>query len=378
MTKTILTALFGIAILVGGLYLGKYYSDKIPPYESTPIDRDQVTENRAVIAQGKIEPLGGIYNVFAPQGQTVDQYLRNRSQESFAEGVKVQKGDELVRLSGHALLEQQLQLARARANDAIKELDVQIATAKLTLRAAKLAKKEAEFKLAQVEANKDQTLNQKKLDNARKKLDRLKRLAEDPDTRKLISQQQVLDQQLEFETAELELEKANDQIEKAEQAATFAVEAAQQNVADAEQALTDAENLKQNPPESLEAARKLAETQFQASRILSPIDGEVIKVFVREGESPVNTPLLQIGNLSQMQCVAEVSDRMVQHVKVGCQAKLSSPVFGDQVLSGTVIRVDNFVGDPSLPLANPLGMVDKKQSMSSSESIKSTPIWPAT
>ncbi len=360
MTKTIVPALTLIAVLVVGLYIGKFFANSIPPWEPTATITDETTESQIVVAQGKVEPLGGIYSVFIPQGQVVSEYLKNSDGKTIVKGTRVSKNDELVKLSAHKLLEQQRELAEAKAMDAEKEIDAQIAAAKLALRAASLAKKEADLKLAQVKANQDQSINQKKLQNAKKKLDRLTRLSKDPDTKNLVSKQQIIDQQLEWENAKLELEKAMEQIKLAEEAAMFAVNAAQENIDDAKKAVADAEDLKSNPPQSLQAAMKLAETQLEISRIRAPISGEVIKVFVRPGETAINTPLLQIGNMQKMQCVAEVSDRMVGKLNVGDQAKISSPAFGESNVTGKVVAIDNLVGDSALPLPNPLAMVDKK------------------
>ncbi len=366
MNKTVVSVLAIAATLVGGIYIGKFNSKMIPPWEPDPVDVNEMTVDSAIVAQGKLEPFGGTYNVFAPQGQTVtgyqfDQKLQqNNGIGSFTEGVYLEQGFELVKFSGQELLKKQNELAAAKIADADLELEAAVAKAQFSYRAALMAHEEAKFRLAQVEAQKDQSINQKKLDNARKKLERMKELAKDPDLGKLISKQKIEDQQIELENAELELQKAIKQVERAEKAAKFAVKAAKENVDDAETAVNKAIEARDSPPKSLKAAKDLADANENMGKIKSPIAGRVLKIYVKPGESVVNTPLLKMGNVEKMQCVAEVSDRMVGKVKIGDRVDIISPALGDKPINGTVIKIGKMVGDGSLPMPNPLAMVDKK------------------
>ena len=366
MSKSVVSVIAILAALIAGVYVGKFNSKSIPPWDPEPTPIGETTVDNEIVAQGKLEPYGGVYNVFVPQGQTVTGYKfndkldQNAGIETFAEGVYLEKGFELVSFTGQKLLRKQSELAAAKISDADLELEAAVAKAQFNYRVAAMAHEEAKFKLKQVEAEKDQSINEKKLENARKKLERMKLLASDPEMGKLISKQKIEDQQLEFEDAELQLEKAKKQVKQAEEAAKFAVDAAKENMDDAEKALKKSIEARDNPPVSLKAAKDLADANENMGKIKSPISGRVLKIFVKPGESVVSTPLLQMGNVQKMQCIAEVSDRMVGKVKINDRVEIASPAFGDQPIKGTVRKIGKMVGDGSLPMPNPLAMVDKK------------------
>lgn len=349
-----------IAALAIGTYFGKYNSKIIPPWEP---QRSQTTEKSAdyvVHAQGRIIPHGDIYSVYAPQGQTVTEFFKNSQGDRFDVGVKVKLGEELVTLAGQKLLKDQITFATAKSKDAITEIEATVVASELNLRAAKLALQQAQLTLTQVQSQKDQSINKKKLANAKSRLERVEKLAADPSTKNLISTQDLFDQRIAVENAQLELDSAIKNLEEGEKAAVFAVESATENVEAAQAALDRAKEAVKNPPDSLNAAKKLALTQYEMSRILSPTDGEILKVFVKAGESVVNTPILQIGNLEQMDCIAEVSERLVGKLNIGKVVKITSPAFDGQDLSGKIIKINRLVGNSSLAIPNPMAMVDKK------------------
>lgn len=357
-------ALILIIIFAGGIYVGTSYNDSIRSlFESDPQQPGTVKESY-IVAQGRLMPLNNISNVSAPVGQKVERYLVNVD-NYLNEEVKVEKDQEIAVLAGYKLLEQQKQLAEAQLADAKLELQSAVDKAMSAKLAADLAVKEAELKLEQVNANQDQTINQRKIDHAEKRLEQIKKLLDNEKTRELISQQEVTDREIELEQAKDEFEKAKVQLTQAQEAAEFALDSAKKNQQLAGDALARAESAQQTPPESLTTAVEVAKTQLELSKILAPSAGTILKVFVKEGEAAVNTPLLQIGNLNEMQCVAEVADRMINQIRPGDQVTISSPAFGvdegkESSVKGTVKSIGRMVGDSNLPSPNPLAMVDKK------------------
>jgi HlyD family secretion protein len=365
MKKAIVPGLLLLIVFAIGLVVGKSFHKEIDSMVEPKTGALAVDDVPQVVAQGRLIPLGNIYNVTAPPGQRVDKYLVDIN-SYLTENVQVNKGEEIAVLAGHDLLQQQEKLAVAKKNDAMLELQNSLETAKANKIAADLALKQAELKLAQIKINENQEVNQSQLDNAQVKVDRVRQLLLDEQTRRLVSQQELIDRELDLKKARIELENAKKQIAQAKEAAMFAVDAARKNQALAAAALQRAQEANDKPPKSLDEAVGLASKQFKSSKIIAPAAGTLLKVFVKEGESVVNTPLLQIGNLDEMECIAEVSDRMVGRIKIGNKVTIRSPAFGVDAagneikLTGNVKNIGRIVGESTLPSPNPLAMVDKK------------------
>ena len=48
----------------------------------------------------------------------------------------------------------------------------------------------------------------------------------------------------------------------------------------------------------------------------APCDGTILEVYARQGERVANTPILQMGDLRQMVCVAEVHEAILKDLEV--------------------------------------------------------------
>jgi ABC exporter DevB family membrane fusion protein len=173
-----------------------------------------------------------------------------------------------------------------------------------------------------------------------------------------VARQQLDDQSLVLERAESDQDRGELTLRQAKETAKLALENAQLNVESAQRSLELANKLRSGN-QSLALAETIAEAQWNNSRIFAPADGTVLKIFVKPGEAAVNAPLLQLGNLAQMECVAEVNERIIRQVRVGQRVKITSPALARD-LSGTVRKIGRIVGGGTLPNPNPLAMVDVK------------------
>ena len=359
-----LYALILLVIFAGGTSVGIVYHEWFYSwFEETPDSQGQA-KTEVIVAQGRLVPFNQISNVSAPIGQKVERYLVEVD-KYLTEEVKVTKGQEIAVLAGMSLLEKQLDLAEARKSDAKLELKNAVAEAEAAKIAADMAVKEAELKLAHVEANEDQSLNQRKIDHARSKLERTKKLLANENTRELISEHELEDRKIDLAQAEDELTKAIDEIARAKEGAQQALSSALENQRLAKEALDRAKDAEKNLPESLNENVLLAKAQIELSRIRAPEDGTILKVYVKEGEAAVNTPLLQTGDLENMQCIAEVADRMINQIVPGAEVTISSPAFGKSdegksSIKGEVVSIGKIIGESNLPSPNPLALVDKK------------------
>lgn len=344
-----------ILIIVGacGFYTATVVF-KIPPRLQTVAAAQQsINEGgHKVVGQGKIQPWGGIVHVFAAPGAKIEKLL-------VGPGDHVRGGEsELAITSAQTVLQRQVELADAQIVDAQREWEQKKLAAELNFSSALAAQQTAQMNLKQARSQTDRTLDEQLIENAAAKLERLKKLADDPKTQKLVTTQQVEDQELELRQARLKLDQArraaNDAVESAvlaEKNAGLQVNAAQKNLEMAEQALAGTNSLK--------ASKALVEEQLRASRIMAPQDGTVLKCFVKPGEAVGTTPLMLVGNLDRMECVAEISERLIGQIKVGQTAALTSPALA-RAVTGKVIEVGWMVGPSGLPDPNPLALVDRR------------------
>lgn len=306
----------------------------------------------SIVAQGRILPFGGLLNIAAPPGQRIDELL-------VAVGDQVTGGQtELAKLAGRELLELQVRMATAKRADAELEIDQRIVAADINVHAAQAARETARLQLEQIRSRTDQEIAEKQIAAAGEKLERLRRLAADPLTKNLVSLQDIADQTLLLEKANFDKQRADTELRQASETAELALANAEANVVSAQRSLELANQMR-NANQSLALAETVAKAQLEASRLIAPANGTVLKVFVRQGEVAVNQPLMQIGDLTRMECLAEVNDRLVRQVRVGQRATIRSAAF-PRDLSGTVRDVSPVVGTSTLPNPNPLAMVDTK------------------
>ncbi|MCH8494681.1 MAG: efflux RND transporter periplasmic adaptor subunit [Balneolales bacterium] len=109
---------------------------------------------------------------------------------------------------------------------------------------------------------------------------------------------------------------------------------------------------------ALEATRQLNEAQVrQAQSIMNersneldvtvvkaPISGIVGQRNAEVGQQvSANARLFQIGDLSQMRIEVTLTERMLSQIRTGMRAQISSPAFGDSVITATVSRISPFL-----------------------------------
>ncbi|MCP9792837.1 efflux RND transporter periplasmic adaptor subunit [Vulcanococcus limneticus] len=94
----------------------------------------------------------------------------------------------------------------------------------------------------------------------------------------------------------------------------------------------------------VQAERKQAETERSYGRLLSPIDGMVLKIFVREGERAGPQGVMEIGANQQMEAIAQVSEDHIGRIKTGQRVSIMSENSSfPQTLQGRVIRIASTV-----------------------------------
>ena len=82
------------------------------------------------------------------------------------------------------------------------------------------------------------------------------------------------------------------------------------------------------------ASVRRADVDLDSSRVRSPASGRILKIHTHEGERIGNQGLLELGNVLQMQAVAEIFETDVSQLRVGLKAVvkvdcLSEPITGE-------------------------------------------------
>lgn len=340
----IITAIIFILLGVfGGFQLGKWYTST----DSQATERGQDDAKvSAVLAEGKIKPFDGIRLVMTAPGRRVSTLNVNV-------GSQIQSGaTELCVLDDEPLLKMQWELAVSRKQDVLAEVDQKLLNAKLNRNTAETALQQAELNQRRLATDSpESSYVDKKIEISQKKLAKIKKLSDSEDTAAFVSTQDILDQ-------ELELEKVKSEKEGLKEAADLAVNAARKGLSLADELIASAEKAKLNL-QSLLLAEKIAKQQYDNAKVLSPIDGEVVKIHTQAGDAVTNMPLMEVADLSKMCVDAEVYFANLSDVKEGQKVTISSPALSEDIL-GVVVSKSNYIGDGLLQSPNPLAMTDQE------------------
>lgn len=337
--------IIGFAVLgaAGGFVAGKWYEGSRVT-EETELEPESKT--KSVLAEGKIKPANGIRMVTTLPGRQI----RN-VQVDVGSQVKAQE-TELCVMSDEPLLKMQWELAVAKKSDLATEIEQKILAAEMNKVAAEAALKEAKLTQSRLHAESpESSYVDQKIRLSQSKLDRLKELSKDEATSAFVSTQDIFDQ-------ELELEKAKADKVALQKAADLAVESATEAAELATKVYENAKSLKQES-ESLRLAESIAKQQYENSKVLAPIDGEVIKIHSFAGDTVANFPIMEVADLSEMIVEAEVYFANLPLVETGQVVRISSPALS-QELTGKVISKSNYIGGSLLQSPNPLAMSDQE------------------
>lgn len=340
--------------LGGGFWLGwivREYASSANT-ASTKADSGRSQEEIQVIAQGTLVPRSGLVNVFGPPNQVVESVL-------VAQGQAIRKNEtELATFPLFENLQRQAALATAQAGEAKHELAQKVALAQGQVEAAELALSLAELQLRQAETRDLLEIPERKLEAAKAKLARLENLAKDPKTEAFVATTAIDEQKLAITEAEIQLNYANKQHASAREAAVLELNAARAVHARSIEHYKTLVSIQQQET-SADLAVNTAEALAQEARLLAPLDGVVVQVLAKAGDVALHMPIMQVADLSQMDCVAEVPDRLISQIAVGHTAKLQSLAL-DRELTGRVVEITPVVGSSSLPNPNPLALVDRE------------------
>ena len=346
-----MTFLLILASAGGGWYIGTQFTRQTEAVNSTPptkiVESESTTPIRGI---GKLEPQSGVIKVMAPIGQQVESLFDLKI------GSEVITDQPIVKLAGAEKAEMELQLALANKVDAEKKESFEKSQGLLQRQAAELALEEARSKRDEIE-NKSQgvELLRAQFQLANEMLQKLENLKSNPATSRLVGQSEIDKQRLvvhqlrtKIGQSEDEIRLAKDKIERAERVAELDIERIEALLR--ESAL---------PMNSLNTAINAANKAIDLLEIKSPINGKVLDIVVRPGDTATNQPVMLIGDTSKMVCVAEINDSSLHRVQVGATATVSCAAI-EQAITGKVVSKGVMIGPPSMKDPNPFARVDRK------------------
>ncbi len=325
---------------------------------------------RSIVALGRLEPAGGVLEISAIPGDVLKGFG-----PGVTEGGVVDAGAELARVESYDLRATQLEAVDAKLRVGRQQRDQEIALAEANHEHAVAAKAEVDAKLEEIDAQGDALESLAEAARiATADYDSLARLqASDPD---LVSEQQLRRRRNQADQAAREFDVRRRTHSAARKAAVAAVAAAAQSLHVAELNLELAKNIDRNDVTVIE--RKVAEETLEQSVLRAPISGPddarkftVLNILMEPGEFVTQIPVMQIGDVSRMVCVAEVYEADVKNVSVGQHVRIRSAALGGRYadgdatgagsgsLPGKVLRVGTVVSSAGLIQRNPLAPSDR-------------------
>ena len=303
----------------------------------------------SIVAQGRLQPTKGILRLSALPGDRVQEVMVQI-------GSVVSQAEPLVVFESAKLKSLELQIARLKLDDAIllyqnalREAQLAVDTAQLKLRSTEQMQKQAESNL-QLVGRQSQIL--RSLDE---QIQSLEAIRNNPRLRGAVGSIEIEAKRSQKISAQAEYDRSLLGATQATQTAADLVAQAQSVLQSAKQAQED---LKANPGYlPLEKQIELLQMQLDQATLLAPASGTILQVNAMPGERTAASPLIEMADLSQMTCVAEVHEADVGLVRIGQVAQMQSASLS-RAIRGKVSRIDRVVGASSIRSPNPLARSD--------------------
>ncbi|GAB5407175.1 MAG: HlyD family efflux transporter periplasmic adaptor subunit [Aureliella sp.] len=281
-------------------------------------DRTTPSKKRSIGALGRLEPASRIRQV-SPWSEARTAAIIELHVE---EGENVEVGQILATLDNHERLSAEVNVAKATVATALAKLKQTLAGTDPSLVIAKKAELQAAKSRRAMLSSKYIRSKNLRLNNA-------------------VSMQ-------EHDNAKWELDDANHAIERLSGELR-----AMETVRDVDVSLLKAEVL------GAEAELARRKTQLRASRVHAPIDGVVLRIHSREGETVGEEGVLELADTSAMHAVAEVFEADADRIRVGMPAKMKV-VSSNFEFRGRVVSLGSIVGRQTTLSIAPVANVDSR------------------
>lgn len=302
-----------------------------------------------IVAQGRLQPTKGVLKLSVPPGDRIEKIL-------VEPGAQVGLGDSLAVLESARLKKLELELAQLKLTEAIALHRASLREAQLAIDTANLKFRSAEQMQKQAQANLELVSKQSKiLQSLDDQIHRLEAIRANPRLQGAVGAVELEAKRNQKINAQAEYDRSYLGSDQAAQTAADLLAQAALVVQTAQQAKADLES---NPGyRTLEKQIELLEIQLEFSTLKAPSPGTILQVSAIAGERASNLPILEMADLSEMSCVAEVHESDVGLVRIGQTAEMKSASL-PRTLRGKVSRIDRVVGAPQIRSPNPLARSD--------------------
>ncbi len=337
-------------LLLGGIAVLGYQWVKSDPDVVPSRPAEGELPPKQVIVQGTLEPRVGPVLVASPLIGFEIKHVQVKA------GDAVEANQPLIELDAKSAQEE-LAIAQGQSDDAQERQAAEIEVAELRLEAAQLAVKQAEDsrELELASQRKRMELAELKVKQASSDLERFTSLSGGPDP--LISAQQLQQQELLWSLSLAEKEGGEVALRRLEQTLDFQLKQAQAELKSATSTLALAR--KGISVAALKSQIELAKMKMAQTKILSPTSGTVLNLFAHAGEIVSTQPLVQLADLSQLVCIAEVDVSDLPRLQEGDTATIKLRSLPAKQFKGTIERVGSAASPPTLRPVDPRQSVDR-------------------
>lgn len=307
-----------------------------------------------VAALARLEPENGVISINGTPGDRLQELKVHLGQH-------VEKGDELAVLESHSLRQGEVDLAETQLREAHERKTAEERYADAMLAEADLADEQAKLQELDAAAQQEKIAGlQSARNSAQQDLQRLENVrhaGSDVPGAPIVSDQQLAHQRLATEKAANELSAAEDEFEKLRKSIDLAHReaAAKRKTAEANRARIP--TIVQI--ESLEKQVELARRRLDLTTLRAPTSGEILKIFMTEGETLAQQPVLQMADTSRMVAVAEVYEDDVRRIRPNESARVESKALGAK-LTGHVTFIGSMVAKNTVIGLDPTASTDRR------------------
>lgn len=277
-----------------------------------------VKQRTHVHALGRLEPAGTVLQLSARsgnEGATVEKLF-------VKEGDDVREGDVLAVLDNHS-----------RREAACREADARRDAAQ-----ARLKQIEAGAKTGEIEAQKAAVrLIQEQSRVAERELTRARDLLE----RKAIAREQADEKQWEYDRLQLEQRRSQGVLSALQEIRDVDVHVARMDV------------------QAAQAAADRARAELDASELRAPSAGRILRIVSRPGEKISEKGIMELGDVSRMEAVAEVFEADVTLLRLKMTADVIFDASGDR-MTGVVSEIGNQVARKVVLTNDPVSDTDAR------------------
>ncbi|MDZ8258125.1 ABC exporter membrane fusion protein [Nostoc sp. ChiQUE01b] len=343
--QIILALSLALAIGIASVYILLQFRSNSQTISPKPYNT--VRPRVAITALGRLEPQGEVTVLSAPSslsGNRVEKLL-------VKEGSRVRAGQIVAFLQDYAKATAALQ----QAQDKVKVARARLAQVKAKAKSADIEAQKAVVTRLETQLKGEVTTQQAtiarlqaQLNNAQTENNRYQQLYREG----AISASIADSKHLELQTVQQQLTEAKENLNKSMNTLNDQIKEAKARLVSLSEVRDVDVQVAQAELESAMTAITQAKVERDLTYVTSPINGTILKIHTKTGETIGNSGIVDIGETSHMYVVAEVYQTDIKKVRVGQKASITSTTFPGK-LRGVVSEIGLQVSKQSVLSLNP-------------------------